>query len=481
VSGLVDTAPETLDTLNELAAALGDDPNFATTVTNSIAGKVSLTGDQTIAGVKTFSNNSIFNGNVGIGTSSPTTKLHVISANNVVANFIRANTQFAGAITFGNETGVGYIDSDGTRINFIAPTESSTYTFFAGSTERMKIDSAGNVGIGTSSPSVSLDINSTDAFRMPSGTSAQRPSSPTAGMMRYNTDFDTIEWYDANGNIWVQGTGVIATGGTVTEIVDDGIPYRVHSFTSVGTSSFQVLRGGAVEYLIVAGGGGGGTNHGGGGGAGGLLQGSTTTTPQSYSVIVGGGGAGGPVGSPAQQGSDGGISSAIGITATGGGGGGGRNDAANASPGRNGGSGGGGGGAQEIFPTNWNPGSGISGQGNNGGTAVDIYGGGGGGAGGVGQNAVEGTSAGNGGEGISSSISGTSLSYAGGGGGSGATVAGSGGSGIGGSGSIGSGTGTFNGLIPTANRGGGGGGGGGGHDPGGTGASGIVILRYRIG
>lgn len=39
VSNLVDSAPGTLDTLNELAAALGDDPNFATTVTNSIATK----------------------------------------------------------------------------------------------------------------------------------------------------------------------------------------------------------------------------------------------------------------------------------------------------------------------------------------------------------------------------------------------------------------------------------------------------------
>ncbi len=37
VANLVDTAPATLDTLNELAAALGDDPNFATTVTNQIA------------------------------------------------------------------------------------------------------------------------------------------------------------------------------------------------------------------------------------------------------------------------------------------------------------------------------------------------------------------------------------------------------------------------------------------------------------
>jgi hypothetical protein len=44
VSNLIDTAPSTLDTLNELAAALGDDPNFATTVTNSIAGKLSLAG-----------------------------------------------------------------------------------------------------------------------------------------------------------------------------------------------------------------------------------------------------------------------------------------------------------------------------------------------------------------------------------------------------------------------------------------------------
>lgn len=39
VAALVDASPGTLDTLNELAAALGDDPNFATTVTNAIAGK----------------------------------------------------------------------------------------------------------------------------------------------------------------------------------------------------------------------------------------------------------------------------------------------------------------------------------------------------------------------------------------------------------------------------------------------------------
>lgn len=44
VANLVDSAPGTLDTLNELAAALNDDPNFSTTITNSIATKLPLAG-----------------------------------------------------------------------------------------------------------------------------------------------------------------------------------------------------------------------------------------------------------------------------------------------------------------------------------------------------------------------------------------------------------------------------------------------------
>ncbi|HAX4951858.1 TPA: hypothetical protein JZG06_003123 [Escherichia coli] len=42
LAALVDSSPETLDTLNELAAALGNDPNFATTITNALAGKQPL-------------------------------------------------------------------------------------------------------------------------------------------------------------------------------------------------------------------------------------------------------------------------------------------------------------------------------------------------------------------------------------------------------------------------------------------------------
>ncbi|EBH5299892.1 phage tail protein, partial [Escherichia coli] len=39
ITALVDSSPDALNTLNELAAALGNDPNFATTMTNALAGK----------------------------------------------------------------------------------------------------------------------------------------------------------------------------------------------------------------------------------------------------------------------------------------------------------------------------------------------------------------------------------------------------------------------------------------------------------
>lgn len=50
IANLVDTAPSTLDTLNELAAALGDDPNFATTISTQIGLKLDA-ADYTAADV----------------------------------------------------------------------------------------------------------------------------------------------------------------------------------------------------------------------------------------------------------------------------------------------------------------------------------------------------------------------------------------------------------------------------------------------
>ena len=52
IAALVNSAPGALDTLQELAAALGNDANFATTVTNALAGKVSKSGDTMTGALK---------------------------------------------------------------------------------------------------------------------------------------------------------------------------------------------------------------------------------------------------------------------------------------------------------------------------------------------------------------------------------------------------------------------------------------------
>jgi hypothetical protein len=288
---------------------------------------------------------------------------------------------------------------------------------------------------------------------------------------------------------------IVATGGTLLpEIQDQGRTWKVHQFTTTGTSSFVVSdpgKEGIVEYLIVAGGGAGGTRHAGGGGAGGVITGSTTVTEQSYSVVVGAGGTN--PGSPGSSttnvnGVAGSNSSAFGQTAIGGGHG--------STYGNAGGNGGSGGGAGERTTnlSQANGGTGVAGQGFAGGrnnASGDYLGsGGGGGAGGVGQDAQvrANPSGGNGGPGIFSSITGTSAAYGGGGGGSTYGNAANNAPnfknhGVGGVGGGGDG-GTFDGVPGTANTGGGGGGGSSdgtlANGRGGNGGSGIVIVRYPI-
>ncbi len=54
------------------------------------------------------------------------------------------------------------------------------------------------VGVGTASPATTLHISATDALRLPSGTTGQRPGSPANGDIRYNSTTSTIEGY-SNG------------------------------------------------------------------------------------------------------------------------------------------------------------------------------------------------------------------------------------------------------------------------------------------
>jgi hypothetical protein len=81
IANLVDSSPSALNTLNELAAALGDDANFSTTVTNSIALKAPLASPS-------FTGNASFAGNVGIGQSPYSySRLSVEGSDNTSSNY----------------------------------------------------------------------------------------------------------------------------------------------------------------------------------------------------------------------------------------------------------------------------------------------------------------------------------------------------------------------------------------------------------
>ena len=303
----------------------------------------------------------------------------------------------------------------------------------------------------------------------------------------------------------------LPSGGTV---IVDGTE-RTHIFKA-STTNFVVptdITLSNVEYLVVAGGGGGGGSfRGAGGGAGGLLTSVTGDTPSSnsgsvqskltltagtYTMNVGAGGTG-------QQftiGTAGGNSTIVNpsstalVTATGGGAGG--------TYGGSGGSGGSGGGSGGHTSSNPTPGAGTSGQGNAGGdgnTGGAQCGGGGGGAGAAGVNGGSGGTAGDGGNGVISTIISSSEATSNSVGevvGSDVYFAGGGGAGAYGTGNnfpiggLGGGADGYHGDAPYANgpnashpNSGGGGGGSSGttttFGTGGTGADGVIIIRYTL-
>src|SRR5210317_1030293 len=85
VAAITDSAPVTLDTLNELAAALGDDPNFATTTATSLGLKAPL-ASPSFTGNATFAGNVDINGGLVTLGVADTSSGHINAYENMTFN-----------------------------------------------------------------------------------------------------------------------------------------------------------------------------------------------------------------------------------------------------------------------------------------------------------------------------------------------------------------------------------------------------------
>jgi hypothetical protein len=149
VAGLVSSAPSTLDTLNELAAALGDDANFSTTVTSSIATKLPLSGGAMTGPITT---NSTFDG-VDIATrdavltaTTNTANAALPLAGGTMTGILTVSSRFINA-TNSYDPWLKGIDASSNETSFIKKDGQGYF--------------GGNVGIGTKSPSVGLELSGT--------------------------------------------------------------------------------------------------------------------------------------------------------------------------------------------------------------------------------------------------------------------------------------------------------------------------------
>ena len=141
-------------------------------------------------------------GNVGIGITAPAYKLVVSAAGASGIEFGPAFSGTANLIQSYSRSGGVYVDT---------VYEAAQHRFNISGSEKARIDSSGNVGIGTSSPSASaiLDAQSTTkGVRMPNMTTTQKNaiSSPAAGLMVFDTTLAKLCVY--SGSAWQTVTSI---------------------------------------------------------------------------------------------------------------------------------------------------------------------------------------------------------------------------------------------------------------------------------
>ncbi|MEP2773218.1 MAG: tail fiber domain-containing protein [Fulvivirga sp.] len=185
-------------------------------------------------------NNSMVLGNnvnVGIGTSTPATLLHLEASS---PSLRLKSTQSGGGAdpvySLGRDDGGGgYVELGKLEVpgssDFIRLTGSNGIIFNVNIGTRMFINSAGNVSIGSgTSPRASLDINDTDAMIIPAGLDGERPVTPIAGMLRFNTTSNVFEGY--NGSAW----GGFGGGSSLWTDVSPDIAFTTGD-VGIGTST----------------------------------------------------------------------------------------------------------------------------------------------------------------------------------------------------------------------------------------------------
>lgn len=155
---------------------------------------------------------------VATGTNSAIRK--VIAPLNQSKMYVISNQTTGGyAITIGASTGsiitipngiTAQVYSDGT--NFYSAQTGSAGNFNVNGT----LTASGIADVGDLSVSGNATFTSTGAMKIPSGTTAQEPVSPTAGMIRFNTDAPAqFEGYD--GTRWGAIGGGASAGGAIYE------------------------------------------------------------------------------------------------------------------------------------------------------------------------------------------------------------------------------------------------------------------------
>ena len=150
-------------------------------------------------------------GNVGIGTTSPDSKLHVVADNSTIATFESIGSN-ANSKTF-------IVQSGGDRVIFDIKESSggaaADLAFELGNSEVMRLADTGNVGIGTTGPATKLEVNSGAAGASARFTGTGASSEIFLGTNGVQSAYTNMVFYTDSGNaqIWKAGSTYTSHGG----------------------------------------------------------------------------------------------------------------------------------------------------------------------------------------------------------------------------------------------------------------------------